>query len=226
MTDTPDLPERREMPEALRDRLWAEDIEPELVEKRRSLRAPLAVAASVVVLAAVAAVGFAQLRGRDVDVASGQSQLVKECVRNGHNMPDPTSWRAGARLDLSPGQGYLIIRNARSAAACVIENGKGTGIIGGAVDSTDLYAALTPERPFDYLTSMNFDHESVHFGITTDDVVAVSLLGPDNSVAPGVVGDGTFIVRTAIGEDSNQPSTNYVKATLNNGHVIQGPLRH
>ncbi|HEY0498497.1 MAG TPA: hypothetical protein VGD48_22345 [Kutzneria sp.] len=222
-----DIPERREMPEALRERLWAEDIEPQLADKHRfgSMRAPLAVAASVVVLAALVAVGFTQLRGGDVGVASGQSQLVKECVRSTRNMPDPGGWRAGARYDLNPQLGFLVIRNSRSAAACTIENGKGTGIVGGAPDSTDLYAELTPERPFNYLTSMNFAKESVHFGITTDDVVAVSLVGPDNSVSVGVVGDGTFIVRDDIGENSGQPSTNYVRATLNNGQTVQGSLR-
>jgi hypothetical protein len=222
-----DIPERREMPEALRERLWAQDIEPQLADKHwfGSMRAPLAVAASVVVLAALVAVGFSQLRGGDANVASGQSQLVKECVRSARNMPDPGGWRAGARYDLNPQLGFLVIRNSRSAAACVIENGRGTGIVGGAPDSTDLYAGLTPERPFDYLTSMNYLKESVHFGIATDDVVAVSLIGPDNSVSTGVVGDGTFIVRDDIGENSGQPSTNYVRATLNNGQTVQGPLR-
>jgi hypothetical protein len=53
----------------------------------------------------------------------------------------------------------------------------------------------------------------------------VSLIGPDNSVSTGVVGDGTFIVRDDIGENSGQPTTNYVRATLNNGQTVQGPLR-
>jgi len=220
-----DIPKRREMPEALRERLWAEEIEPQLTSRRHPMRAPLAVAASVVVLVALLAVGFTQLRGNDVNVASGQSQLVKDCVRNAHSMPDPTSWRAGARYDLNPQLGFLVIRNSRYAAACIIENGKGTGIIGGTPDLTDRYATLTPERPFDYLTSMNYTKEHVHFGVATDDVVAISLIGPDNSVSQGVVADGTFIVRDNIGENSNQPSTNYVRATLANGQTVQGPLR-
>ena len=220
-----DIPKRREMPEALRERLWAEDIEPQLTSRHHPMRAPLAVAASVVVLVALLAIGFTQLRGNDTNVASGQAQLVRECVRSARNMPDPTSWRAGARYDLSPQLGFLVIRNSRTAAACVIENGKASGVVGGPPDATDRYAALTPERPFDYLTSMNYTKESVHFGITTDDVVAVSLIGPDNSVSTAVVADGTFIVRDNIGENSNQPSTNYVRATLANGQTVQGPLR-
>jgi len=219
-----DIPERREMPEALRERLWAEDIEPQLAPRHR-MRAPLAVAASVVVLAVLVAIGLTQLRGNDTNVASGQSQLVKECVRSTPNMPDPTSWRAGARYDLNSQLGFLVIRNSRTAAACVIENGKGTGVIGGPPDSTDRYAQLTPERPFDYLTSMNYPKESVHFGIATGDVIGLSLVGPDNSVSPGVVADGTFIVRDTIGENSGQPTTNYVRATLANGKTVQGPLR-
>ncbi|MFC0548270.1 hypothetical protein [Kutzneria chonburiensis] len=223
-----DIPKRREMPEALRERLWTEDIEPQLAPRHRfgSMRAPLAVAASVVVLAALVAIGFTQLRGTDTNVASGQSQLVKDCVRTTRNMPDPTSWRAAARYDLSSQLGFVVIRNSRTAAACVIENGKATGVIGGAPGSTDLYGQLTPERPFDYLTSMNYPKESIHFGITTDDVVGLSLIGPDNSVSPGVVADGTFIVRDPIGENSGQPTTNYVRATLANGQTVQGPLRN
>jgi hypothetical protein len=223
-----DIPERREMPEALRERLWAQDIEPQLADKHRfgSMRAPLAVAASVVVLAALAAIGFTQLRGADAPVASGQSPLVKACVGSARTMPDPGSWRAGARLDINSQLAFVVIRNSRTAAACTIENGKATGIIGGGVDATDLYVQLTPERPFDYLTSMNYAKESVHFGISTDDVAAVSLIGPDNSVSPGVVADGTFIVLDKIGENSGQPSTNYVRATLNNGQTVQGPLRN
>jgi hypothetical protein len=222
-----DIPKRREMPEALRERLWSEDIEPQLTPRHRlgSMRAPLAVAASVIVLAALVAIGFTQLRGTDANVAAGQAQLVKECVRSARNMPDPTSWRAGARYDLNSQLGFLVIRNSRTAAACVIENGKASGVVGGPPDATDLYAALTPERPFDYLTSMNYPKESVHFGVATDDVVAVSLVGPDSSVSPGVVRDGTFIVRDDVPENSGQPSTNYVRATLNNGHTVQGTLR-
>jgi len=178
-----------------------------------------------VVLAVLVAIGLTQLRGNDTNVASGQSQLVKECVRSTPNMPDLTSWRAGARYDLNSQLGFLVIRNSRTAAACVIENGKGTGVIGGPPDSTDRYAQLTPERPFDYLTSMNYPKESVHFGIATGDVIGLSLVGPDNSVSPGVVADGTFIVRDTIGENSGQPTTNYVRATLANGKTVQGPLR-
>lgn len=226
MNETPELPERRQMPDALRDRLWSEQIEPQLATRSRSLRAPFAVAASVVVLAAAVAVAFTQLRGHDAEVASGQSPLVRECVRSGKNMPDPTAWRAGARFDLSPQLGFLVIRTNRTAAACTIQNGHGTGLIGGTPEDTDLYSQLTPDRPFDYLTSMNYAKEHIHFGIATHDVATIDLLGPDNSVSPGVVGDGTFIVRDNIAEDSNQPSTNYVRATLNNGRTIQAPLRN
>jgi hypothetical protein len=66
-----------------------------------------------------------------------------------------------------------------------------------------VYGNLTAARPFDYLTSYNFDSpatESVHFGFATSDVTAVSLVGPDHSVTPAVVRDGTFLARSNFPE--------------------------
>ena len=230
MNETRDLPERRPMPEALRDRLWDEEIEPQLEPKGfgrfKGIRAPLAVAAAVVLLAVGVVFALPYLRGRSVEVAAGpDSELVRECVQAGWGASYGGPWRAGARLDLDATHGFLVIRNDRTAAACVIDNGKGTGIIGGTVDPVDLYGKLNAARPFDYLTSMNYTKESVHFGIASADVVTVSLVASNNSSTPGVVRDGTFIVRTAVPENSNQTSTNYVEALLANGKTVSGPLR-
>ena len=229
MNESTDLPEKRPMPEALRDRLW-EDIEPQLEppESRfRSMRAPLAVAASVVVLAAAVAITFSQLRGQDVGVAAGpDSQLVKECVQADHDVPTSGgSWRSGARIDLDSKNGFVAIRNDQFAAVCVIQNGKGVGIMGGDVSTGHVYANLTAARPFDYLGSMNYPDESIHFGIAADNVAAVSVVGPDNVELPATLRNGTFVVRSKIGENSDQTTTNYVRATMADGHVVGGPFR-
>jgi len=103
-------------------------------------------------------------------------------------------------------------------------DGHGTGIMGG-VETRHVYGNLTAARPFDYLSSMNYPGESIHFGITTGDVKSVSLVGPDNSVRAADVKDGAFVVRTPFAEDSNQPTTNHVRVTLTNGRTVTGPFR-
>ncbi|GAA3435957.1 hypothetical protein [Kutzneria kofuensis] len=228
MNEIPELPERRRMPEALRDRMWAE-IEPRLEAPSRfkAMRAPLAVAASVVVLALGVVFALPLLRGRDATPAAGgsEAQLVQQCLAAASNVPNAGRWRPGARLNLDADHGFLMIRDDKTAAACVIENGKATGVIGNEIGQDDRYGKLTPGRPFDYLTSMNYETESIHFGIAAADVAAVVLVAPDNSDSPGVLRDGTFIVRTKVPENSNQVTTNYVRATLTNGHDVTGPLR-
>lgn len=233
-----DLPERRTMPDGLRERLWAE-IEPRLGTRTpdsrfRTMRAPLAVAASVIVLAGAGAIALPQLRGHghgqddDVTIAAGSPgdvRLVDECLKTDR----PGRWRAGVRIDIDAEKGFLVIRNDEYAAVCVLENGKGTGLDAAGVATSHGYDGLTAARPFDYIDSWNNDDpvtESVHFGITTDDVTAVSLIGPDNSVTAAVVRDGTFLARTKFPESSGEASTNHIRAALKNGQVIQGPLRH
>lgn len=227
MNEIDDLPEKQPMPAALRDRIWAE-IEPQLeppASRFRTLRAPLAAAAAVLVLALGVVVALPLLRGHDLQVAAGpDAQLVKQCLQAGDTVPDGETWRAGARLDLDPDHGYLMVRSDTAAGVCVIENGRGAGLIGSeAFDGR--YGRLTAARPFDYLTSDNLDTESIHFGIVAGNVVTLSLFSPDNVTTPGVVRDGTFIVRTKIPEQSQQPTTNYVKVTLADGRTVTGPLR-
>jgi hypothetical protein len=156
---------------------------------------------------------------------AGDVKITKECVNGTPGVPDPASWRPGARIDTGSGDGFLVIRDNGAAAVCVIEKGHGAGIMGGDVSSNHVYRNLTAQRPFDYLTSMNYEKESIHFGIAADDVAGVALLGPDHSVTGGVVKDGTFIVKTKFVEDSNQSTTNHVRATLTNGQVVEGPFR-
>jgi len=93
------------------------------------------------------------------------------------------------------------------------------------VSTRHTYTNLTAARPFDYLDSWNEQTESVHFGIATGDVAKVSLVGPDGAQTPTVLTDGTFIAKTKVAEDSNQSTSNQVRATLSNGQVVTGPFR-
>ncbi|MFD2420261.1 hypothetical protein [Amycolatopsis pigmentata] len=234
MNEGADLPKRRPMPDGLRDRLWAE-IEPQLGTRTpdsrvRTMRAPLAVAASVVVLAAGVAIALPQLRGQGHDDATiavgsaGDVRLVDECLKTDR----PGRWRAGARIDLDAESGFLVLRNDEYAAVCVLKNGKPTGLDATGVATNHGYGELTAARPWDYFDSWNNDYpvtESVHFGIATDDVIAVSLIGPDKSVTPAVLRNGTFLARTKFAESTGEPTTNHVRATLKNGQVIEGPFR-
>ncbi|MFD2418336.1 hypothetical protein [Amycolatopsis pigmentata] len=236
MKETVGLPEWRLMPEGLRDRLWVE-IEPRLETRAsdswfRTMRAPLAVAASVVVLAAGAAIGLPRLRDQGGTVSAGAGspsdvQLVNECVQATHQKLRPAlNWRAGARIDVDPENGFLVVRNDDYAAICNLKNGKGEGI-DYSVETRQMYGNLSAARPVEYGYSSNFDYlakGSLHFGIVTDDVVAVSLIGPRNSATPAVVRDGTFLAETKFGEAGASPF-NRIRATLKSGQVYEGPLR-
>ncbi|WP_236792332.1 hypothetical protein [Amycolatopsis sp. GM8] len=239
MNETSDLPERRPMPEGLRDRLW-DELEPQLETRGsggrfRTMRAPLAVAASVVVLAAGVAIALPQLRGHgngDAVIAvagsPGDVQLVNECIQADHNeLPPAQNWRAGARIDIDAENGFLAVRNDKYAVVCVLKNGNSTGLIQGT-NTRDAYNALTAARPFDYLAPWNWNYpatESVHFGIATSDVIAVSIVGPDKSVTPAILRDGTFLAKTKFAQNSGQPTTSLIRVTLKNGQVIEGPSR-
>ncbi|QUQ68658.1 hypothetical protein [Kutzneria sp. CA-103260] len=201
----------------------------------KKLTLTLSVAAAAVAIAAGSAVAFAAIpssaptvnvaAGAADDHATGDALIAKECVRNTQGIPNPASWRAGARYDLSAQLGFLVIRNDKQAAVCVIENGKAGSVMGGDVSTRHTYTNLTSARPFDYLSSWNTDNESVHFGIATDNVAKVALVGPDGSQTPTVLKDGTFIAKTKFAEDSNQSTSNHVRATLDNGQVVTGPFR-
>ena len=204
----------------------------------KKLTLALSIAAAAAAIAVGGAVAFASVPGASpaavgtqgsTQVAppwakSGDGKIAWDCVQAGH-LADPAGWRPGARIDVDVNSGFLVIRNDKSAAVCVIEGGKGTGIMGGDVSTTHVYGNLTATRPFDYLTSMNYEHDSVHFGIASKDVTAVSLVGPDKSVTAATLKDGTFIARVKAGEDSTESTTNHVRATLDNGKVVEGPFR-
>ncbi|WP_344855595.1 hypothetical protein [Amycolatopsis ultiminotia] len=161
-------------------------------------------------------------------VETSDDEITRECVQAGQDVPDPASWRPGVRFDLDAENGFLVIRNDEYAAVCLVKNGKGTGIAGGVDTRRHVYGDLTAARPFDYLSSWNEGFPatgSVHFGIASSEVTAVSLVGPDNSVTPAVVRDGTFAAKSAFPESVDEPTTNYVRATLKDGQVIEGPFR-
>jgi hypothetical protein len=99
--------------------------------------------------------------------------------------------------------------------------------IGPDVDLRHAYGNLTPARPFDYLSSWNFTYlarGSVHFGIATSDVAAVSLIGPDGSVTPAVLRDGTFLAETKFAERKDRP-TGRIRVTLKNAQVLEDSFR-
>jgi len=199
----------------------------------KKLTLTLSVAAAAVALAAGGAVAFAAIPSTTVNVAAGAGDahatgdalVAKECVQNTQGLPEPASWRPGARYDLSAELGFLVIRNDKNAAVCVIEKGKAAGVMGGEVSTRHTYTNLTAARPFDYLDSWNDQNESVHFGIATGDVAKVALVGPDGAQTPTVLKDGTFIAKTKVAEDSNQSTSNQVRAILGNGQVVTGPFR-
>ncbi|MFC0437115.1 hypothetical protein [Kutzneria buriramensis] len=191
----------------------------------------LSAAAAIGLLAAGSGIALAADPGTGTTIAAtGDAKTAQECVQADGHVPDPTTWRPAARITVDARHGFLVIRNDKLAAICTVEDGHGTGIMGG-VETRHVYGKLTAARPFDYLSSMNYladkthPAESIHFGITTADVKSVSLVGPDKSVRDADVKDGTFVVRTPFGEDSDQATTNHVRVTLTNGQVITGPFR-
>ncbi|MBE8517394.1 hypothetical protein ILP97_07725 [Amycolatopsis sp. H6(2020)] len=253
MTNDFDLPADRPMPDHLRNALW-EQVVPELAgQRRRKLGTPLTVAAAVGVLAVGATVvsGPARDTGRGsaaVPVGTGSEsrpqarpvpdpgdvKLVRDCVNatvaDGYAVPDRDSWRPAAKIDTDTPHGFLVIRNDTSAAVCIIDDGKAVGMMGADVEGMAGrrygYAKLTAERPVNCFTGLSGpDEPTYEFGIVTDDVTAVSLLGPDNSVRPATLRDGTFAVK--IERDARDPvhSSDRARMTMKNGHVLEVPLR-
>ena len=189
----------------------------------------------VAVLAIGTATGAAALAGHPGSVPvspSGDkgSSLTQDCVEaaaaQGESLPNPHNWRSGADFGIGSPEGFLTIRDDKYAAVCDVENGKAAGLMGGFdAKSRHNYDRLTTARPFDFLDAMNYPDRTIMFGIATQDVVSLSLIGPDGSVTPATVHDGTFVAVTKFGEDSGQPTTNHVRATLKDGTVVTGPLR-
>jgi hypothetical protein len=242
-----DLPADRPMPDDLQEDMWGR-LMPELAAaqagRRRRLRSlPVSVAAVVGVLVVGGVVVFGPVRdpgpvgsgSRHVVPAADPAdvKLAKDCVQatiaSGVAVPDPDSWRPAAKIDIDPGHGFLVIRNDKIAAVCPVSGGTTPGTMAGDVTFVGRhnYAHLTAARPFDYVSAWNESggsSRSIQFGIATDDVIAVSLVGQDNSVTPAVLRDGTFAVKINSAEHCDTNDSNRVRATLRNGHVIEGPL--
>ncbi|HTI23461.1 MAG TPA: hypothetical protein VL652_20870 [Kutzneria sp.] len=201
-----------------------------LVMTTKKLTLALAATAAIGALAVGGAVAFAAAPGtatgtatQATQAATGDAKIMLECLA-ANEVGNRGAWRPGARLNTDATHGFLVIRTDKNAAVCVVENDHGTGLMGGVIDNHD-YGKLTAQRPFDYLTSMNYPHQSVHFGISTSDVTGVSLVGPDGKSAAATVKDGTFAVLAKAGENSNEPTTNHIRATLANGQTVDGPFR-
>ncbi|MFL6145152.1 MAG: hypothetical protein ACJ72N_25220 [Labedaea sp.] len=254
MNNNLNLPSDRPMPEHLREDIWnrlaPELAAAPAGRPRRSAGLPLSVAAVVGVLVVGGVVAFGPVRDsgpvRDPGPAGSGSphvippadpadvKLAKDCVHatiaSGVVVPYPDSWRPAAKIDADTPNGFLVIRNDNAAAVCTVSDGTTRGIMGPdfamlAGRGRHRYANLTNTRPFDYFTAWNTgDNSSIQFGIATDEVIAVSLVGQDNSATPAVVRDGTFAAKIGNGETCGSPTSNLVRATLKNGHVIEGPL--
>jgi hypothetical protein len=188
----------------------------------------LAATAAIGALTVGGAMAFAAVPGtatgaQVTSAATGDAKIMLECLAAGE-VANPGAWRPGARLNTDATHGFLVVRTDQNAAVCVVESDHGTGLMGGVIDNHN-YGKLTAQRPFDYLTSMNYPHQSVHFGISTSDVTGVSLVGPDGQQTAATVKDGTFAVLAKDGENSEDSTTNHIRATLANGQVIAGPFR-
>lgn len=250
MNNNLDLPADRPMPDALQEGMWTR-LMPELAaaqagRHRRSRSLPVSVAAAVGVLVVGGVLMFGPLRDSG-PVGSGSRHVVpaadpadvklaKDCVQatiaSGVAWPDPDSWRPGAKLDTDTPRGFLVIRNDKAAAVCMVSGGTTSGIL--AADGAWVegrarhnYANLTATRPFDYFSGWNESspsYQSIQFGIATDDVIAVSLVGQNNSETPAVLRDGTFAAKIENREYCGPSTSNQVRATLGNGQIIEGPL--
>jgi hypothetical protein len=154
-----DLPADRPMPDDLQEDMWSR-LMPELAaaqagRRRRSRSLPVSVAAAVGVLVVGGVVVFGP--GRDSGPVGSGSQhvvppadpadvkLAKDCVQatiaSGVTWPDPDSWRPGVKIDTDTPNGFLVIRNDKAAAVCLVSGGTTSGIMaadGTAVPSTSL----------------------------------------------------------------------------------------
>ncbi|WP_037309491.1 hypothetical protein [Amycolatopsis orientalis] len=250
MTNDFDLPPDRPMPDHLRNALWNR-IVPDLAApaggaRLKKVGKPLAVAAVVVGLAAGAAVVFAPVRdagpssvpapagpgsgspARHMPSSPEDVELARECIADpisyGLAVPEPDSWWPAVKIDTDTPQGFLVIRNEKAAAVCILSGGK-VRMMGADVEEMagrrGGYAKLTPEFPCHEFTSIGGGGGPTSlFGIASDDVTAVSLVGPDNSTIPASLRDGTFAV-TVNDARVNDPHGGFrYRATLKNGHVI------
>ncbi|WP_020646461.1 hypothetical protein [Amycolatopsis balhimycina] len=261
MTDDSDLPRDRPMPDHLRYALWArlepELAASRDGERRRKPGKPWVAAAAVGVLAVAAAAVFGPAPDAGPSTtavpvgagsgslalgkpatptpAPGEMKLVRDCVNatlaEGIAVPDRESWRPAASVDTDTPHGFLVIRNDKAAAVCIIDGGKAIGMMGADVnDMTGRrggYAKLTAERPFDPFTGLSGLHEpEFFFGIVTDDVTAVSLIEPDNSVTPASLRDGTVAVKGSerpFSSGETDHFTFHFRVTLKNGNVLDLP---
>ncbi|MEV5721579.1 hypothetical protein AB0L41_47650 [Amycolatopsis mediterranei] len=245
-----DLPPDRPMPDHLQNAVWDRVVSELPGRHRRKLGTPLTVASAVGVLAVGATVLFgpvhesspgniatpagtgSESRAQSKPVLdAGKMKLVRDCVSAtiayGYAVPDRDSWRPAAEIDRDTRHGFLVIRNDTSAAVCVIDDGVAVGMMGADVDGMTGkrygYAKLTPERPFNCFTGVTgLDEPTFEFGIVTNDVSAVSLVGPDNSVHPATMRDGTFAAK--INRDARDHGSYRARMTMKNGHVLEAPL--
>ncbi|SFO09680.1 hypothetical protein [Amycolatopsis rubida] len=250
MADDLNLPPDRPMPDLLKESLWNRLV-PELrARRRRKLGLPLAVAAGVGALALGATLVFSPVYDASPDSTrvpagarpdSGDTQLLKACLDSapsfGAVLPDRGSWRSTLKIDQDEKRSYLVIRNASLAAVCVLDHGQGSGpddqnaglMVTDARDwihGREGYACLNATRPIcGFASVVNPGQPSVVFGVVSPDVAEVELYGPDDSVTPAVLNDGTFVVKFVEDDSPHDEYNRKFRVTMRDGQVHDFPGR-
>lgn len=172
---------------------------------------------------------------------TGDARLLKGCLDSapsfGVELPDRGSWRSTLNVEQDAQRGYLVIRNASLAAVCVFHRSQGPGLadrISGLMVTDDRdwthgregYAYLNATRPICGFTSVTNPYRpSVVFGVATPDVAKVEMYGPDDSMTPAVVKDGTFVVKFVEGGSPRDDYSRKFRVTMRDGSVHDFPGR-
>ncbi|MGW4396159.1 hypothetical protein ACWEHA_12790 [Amycolatopsis nivea] len=247
MVDDLNLPPDRPMPDLLKESLWNRLV-PELRgRRRRKLGLPLAVAAGVGGLALGATLVFSPVHDVSSDVTrvpvgakadAGDVPRLKACLDSspsfGAALSDRGSWRSTLKIDQNAERGYLVIRNASLAAVCALQHSQGFDRNDGLtvtdardwIHGRESYAFLSAARPICGFTSVvNPGQPSVVFGVASPDVAKVELYGPDDSMIPALLNDGTFVAKFVEGDSPHDDYSRKFRVTMRDGEVRDVPGR-
>ncbi|WP_116200673.1 hypothetical protein [Amycolatopsis circi] len=250
MADDLHLPPDRPMPDLLKEAMWNRLAPGLRARRRRKLGFPLAVASGVGALALGATMVFSPVHDASPELTrvpagakpdTGDARLLKACLDSapafGVALPDRGSWRSTLKIDQDAERGYLVIRNASLAAVCVLYHGQGSGLYDqnsglmvtdakNWIHGRESYAYLNATRPICGFTSVTNPHRpSVVFGVATPDVAKVELYGPDDSMTPALLNDGTFVVKFVEGGSPLDDYSRKFRVTMRDGSVHDFPGR-
>lgn len=244
------LPPDRPMPDLLKESMWNRLV-PELRgRRRRKPGLPLAVAAGVGALALSTTMVFSPVQDASPEVTrvpagavpdAEVAKEIKECLDGapsfGITLHDLGNWRFTLKVDQDAERSYLVFRNAALAGVCVLSRpgipgpyGEYSGLM--VTDARDWnhgregYAFLSATRPVCSFTSVVGRYQSsVVFGVASPDVAKVELYGPDNSLIPAVLNDGTFVVKFVEGGSPRDDYSRKFRVTMRDGQVHDFPGR-